>query len=166
MEETINQKEFVAPNRTFTVELLVGVFMLIGVGCFAFLAINIAQMKFLQSGYYQLRAEFGNISGLELGAPVEIAGVPIGEVKEIALKDTAAVVTMAIRNDVNLRDDDIASIRTKGIIGDRYVRISPGSSDQIVPHGGAIKDTESTVDIEEVIGKFIHRMGSDDKKGE
>ena len=166
MEETNNQKEFTVPSRTYTIELLVGVFMLIGVGCFAFLAINIARMKFLQSGYYEITAEFGNISGLELGAPVEIAGVPIGEVKTIALKDTSAVVSMAVRNDVKLRDDDIASIRTKGIIGDRYIRISPGASDIFIPQGGSLKDTESTVDIEEVIGKFIHRMGGEEKKGE
>lgn len=162
MAESV-EKKFVVPRRSFTVEFYVGLFMLFGVGCFAYLAVNIAKMKFVSTGYYEVTAEFGNISGLEPGAPVELAGVPIGEVKKISLKDTAAFVTLAIRDEVKLRDDDIASIRTKGIIGDRYVRISPGASEKEIKKGGSIADTESTVDIEEIIGKFIHKMGSEEK---
>lgn len=149
---------FTPPKRSFTTEFWVGIFALVGVSCLAYLATGIAGMSVLRTGFYDVTAEFDNISGLENGAPVEIAGVPIGEVRSIELKDTMAFVHMSIRDGVPLRADDIASIRTKGIIGDRYIRISPGASDKVMNSGGTIRDTESAVDIEEVIGKIIHRM--------
>lgn len=149
---------FTPPKKTMMLEFSVGLFTLAGVLCFAYLAVHIAKMNFFQSGYHDIGAEFSNISGLELGAPVEIAGVPVGEVTGIQLKDTAAIVTMSIRNEVSLRDDDIASIRTKGIIGDRYVKIVPGGSEKMIPVGGSVRDTESAVDLEEIVGKLIHRM--------
>jgi phospholipid/cholesterol/gamma-HCH transport system substrate-binding protein len=155
--------EFTVPRRTFTIEFFVGLFMLLGLGCFAFIAINIARMRFFDTGFYEVKAMFSNISGLEKGAPVELAGVPIGEVKKIDLQETQAIVTLSVRDGVPLREDDIASVRTKGIIGDRYVRITPGASDKTVGAGGEIDDTESTVDIEEIIGKFIHSMASTEK---
>ena len=148
----------VIPKRSFNAEFMVGLFAIAGVACFAYLAIGIASMSLFDAGTYEITAEFDNISGLESGAPVEIAGVPVGEVKNIRLNNTMAYVAMAIRDEVPIRADDIASIRTKGIIGDRYVRITPGASETFVKTGDTLKDTESTVDIEEVIGKIIHRM--------
>lgn len=150
--------ERLVPKKTFTVEFLVGMFAIAGLAAFAYVAVNIAGMKILQSGYYRVIAEFDNISGLKLGAPVEIAGVQIGQVEEIDLKSTNALVTLTIEDNVTLRADDIASIRTKGIIGDKYVKISPGASSDNIVAGGQIQDTESTVDLEDVIGKLIHRM--------
>lgn len=146
------------PKRSLTVEFYVGLFALMGVLAFGYLAINIAQMRFFSSGFYEIVAEFTNVSGLELGAPVEIAGVPVGEVKSIELSSTSARVILEIRNDVQIREDDIAAVRTKGIIGDRFVKISPGSEKQYVKAGGEIINTESVVELEEVIGKIIHRM--------
>ena len=145
-------------SKTFMTEFVVGVFTILGVGAFAYLAVNIAGMKLFKSGYYSVKAEFDNISGLKLGAPVEIAGVSIGEVENISLDKTSAVVSLSIYDTVKLREDDIASIRTKGIIGDKYVKISPGSSEKDIAKGQNIRDTESTVDLEDVIGKLIHRM--------
>jgi len=150
--------EFPIPKKSYVVEFLVGLFTLGGLLCFAYLAVNIAQMRFLNSGYHKVYAEFSNVSGLKEGAPVEIAGVQIGEVQTIALKDTNAIVTMSVRDGIDLRDDDIASIRTKGIIGDRYVKVLPGSSETMVKVGGTVGDTESAVDLEEIIGKLIHNM--------
>ena len=157
MEE--KESQYPIPKRGFTVEFGVGIFAIVGVLCFAYLAINIAGMKFLNSGFYSVTAEFDNVSGLEVGAPVEVAGVSIGEVERIALSGTSAVVTLAIHEGEKIRSDDIASIRTKGIIGDRYVKLTPGASEQILAQGGKITDTESVVDLEDVIGKVIHRMG-------
>ena len=153
-----NQKEFEMPKRTFTVEFIVGLFGIVGVLCFAYLAVNIGSIKLSSAGYYQIYAEFDNISGLKIGAPVEIAGVSVGEVVAVDLKNTSALVTFEIEDNVKLREDDIASIRTKGIIGDRYVKIIPGGADDKIPVGGTMTDTESVVDLEEVIGKFIHKM--------
>lgn len=151
-------EKFVPPKRSFTVEFWVGVFAILGVGCFAYLALNIARMRISNAGYYDINAEFDNVSGLKVGAPVEIAGVQVGEISKIALKDTAAVITLRIEDGVNFRDDDIAAIRTKGIIGDRYIKVIPGESEKRVTKDGKLDQTESAVEFEEIIGKFIHRM--------
>jgi len=118
-------------------------------------------MRFSNSGEYKIDAEFNDISGLKDGAPVEIAGVQIGEVKGIRLNSTRAIVNLQIKNEFKLRSEDIAQIRTKGIIGDKYVRISPGGSDIVLEPGEMITDTESSVDFEDIIGKFIYSLDKD-----
>ena len=161
VENTVEKKapeNFPIPKKGVMIEFLVGVFTIIGSLCFAYLAVNIAQIKFFNSGGKQIKAEFSNVSGLKGGAPVEIAGVQVGDVGRIELSGTSAVLTLNIHDGVQLRDDDIASIRTKGIIGDRYVKIIPGNSDKMIEPGHSIGDTESAVDLEEIIGKLIHQM--------
>ena len=158
MAEEEKKTHFVPPKRSFTVEFWVGVFMIFGVGCFAYLAINIANIRLSDSGFYNVTAEFDSVSGLKVGAPVEIAGVEVGAVNAISLDSTSALITLRISDDVKLRDDDIAAIRTKGIIGDRYIKLVPGGSTTIVNKGGKISDTESAVEFEEIIGKLIHRF--------
>jgi len=153
------------PVRTFTMEFWVGVFAIIGVSAAGYLSVGLAGLHIGPSNTYSIAAEFDNISGLELGASVEIAGVPVGEVTAIELKDPAALVHMDINNGVKIKDDDIVSIRTKGIIGDRFVKISRGASDLTIAPGGIITETESVVDIEDIIGKFVHNFSSkDDEK--
>jgi len=142
------------------IEFWVGIFVLAGMGCFSYLAINIAGIRFSDSGFYKVEAQFVDVSGLKLGAPVEVAGVRIGQVDSVKLDGGQAILTLQIREGISLRDDDIAQIRTKGIIGDKYVRISPGASDLLIDEGGRINDTESSVDFEEIVGKFIHSLDS------
>lgn len=146
------------PKRTVSVELFVGLFALAGVAAAGYLAIGLAGVQVGPSNQYEIYAEFDNISGLKYGASVEIAGVPIGEVTDITLKDPAAIVTLRLNNTIQIRDDDIASIRTKGIIGDRYVKVSRGSSPKYIPIGGTMVETESVIDIEDVIGKVVHSL--------
>lgn len=155
---TEDKKPFEVPKRTFTTEFFVGIFSILGLGCFAYLAINIAGIRFFETNSYEVVAEFDDISGLEQGAPVEIAGVPIGSVRNIDLNSTRAKVFLQIQNGVPLRDDDLAIIRTKGIIGDRYIKIVPGGSEAKVPPGGELTETNSAVDFEDIIGKIIHKM--------
>lgn len=159
-EKTATQtaEHFEIPRKKLTIEFLVGIFALIGIGCFAYLAVNIAGMRLFQTNAYQVTAKFDNISGLTLGATVEIAGVQVGEVSNIQLQGVEAFVTMDVYKDVVIRDDDIAAIRTKGIIGERFIKIIPGGSEQNIPPGGKVSDTESAIEFEEIIGKFIHRM--------
>ncbi len=149
------------PKRGFSTEFFVGVFALVGVTCAGWLAVGLGDIELLGSDTYTIYAEFDNISGLKTGASVEIAGVPIGEVESISLKDPAALVKLKINNGIKIKDDDIASIRTKGIIGDRYVKISRGGSDDSIPQSGTITETESVVDIEDIIGKIVHSLGAD-----
>ncbi len=151
----------VLPRRGFTTEFLVGIFMMVGVACAGYLAVGLGGMEVLNSDTYQIYAEFDNVSGLKYGASVEIGGVPIGEVSDITLKDPMAIVTLKIKRAVQIKDDDIASIRTKGIIGDRYVKVSRGASDKYIPVGGTITETESVVDIEDIIGKIVHSLSGD-----
>lgn len=154
------------PRRTFTVEFLVGIFTLLGVLAAGYQAIGLGGMRLVSSGEYEVLAEFDNISGLKSGASVEIAGVPIGKVKDIRLKDPQAITVLQIDQAIKLYDDDIAAIRTKGIIGDRYVKISRGASETVVPPGGTLLETESVVDIEDIIGKLVHSFSGDDEKEE
>jgi phospholipid/cholesterol/gamma-HCH transport system substrate-binding protein len=137
-------------------ELGVGIFVLVGLACLAYLAIHLGKMEVLGGGY-RVVAEFDNISGLKRGAAVEVAGVEVGRVESIQITDNdRARLVLRMNAGVQLKDDAIVSIRTKGIIGDKFVKLSPGSSDKVIPPGGRIRDTESAVEWEELISKYIH----------
>ncbi|MDP3181284.1 MAG: outer membrane lipid asymmetry maintenance protein MlaD [Desulfobaccales bacterium] len=137
-------------------ELVVGVFVLTGLACLAYLAIHLGKLEVFGSGYH-VTAEFDNISGLKSGAAVEVAGVEVGRVESIQISsgDRARLV-LRLEPGLKIHDDAIASIRTKGIIGDKFVKLSPGNSDKLIPPGGKIRDTESAVEWEELISKYIH----------
>lgn len=150
------------PKRRFNTEFFVGVFTLFGVFAAGWLAVGLGDVNLFGSSTYDIFAEFDNVSGLKSGASVEIAGVPVGSVNGISLKDSSARITLRLNEGITIRDEDIASIRTKGIIGDRYVKISRGSSDAAIPPGGVMIETESVVDIEDIIGKIVHNLGGKD----
>ena len=137
-------------------ELVVGVFVLAGLACLAYLAIHLGKMEVVGTGY-KVYSTFDNVSGLKQGAEVEVAGVDVGRVEAIQLSpgDRARVI-LRLEPGLKLNDDAIASIRTKGIIGDKFVKLSPGSSGKIIPPGGTIRDTESAIDLEELISSYIH----------
>lgn len=139
-----------------SLELAVGVFVLAGLACLAYLALHLGKFELFGSGY-RVAADFDNISGLKPGAAVEVAGVEVGRVEAIQLTtgDRAKLV-LKLSSGFTLNDDAIASIRTKGIIGDKFVKLSTGSSGNAIPNGGKIRDTESAVEWEELISKFIH----------
>ena len=146
------------PQRKFTVEFVVGIFSLVSLAALAYLSVNLGGLDLNSSSKYQLNAEFNDVSGLQSGASVEIAGVQIGEVTNIVLNDSLAVVQMKIKKSVQIQDDDIALIRTKGIIGDRYIKISRGASEDYLEPGDTIFETEDVVDIEDIIGKIVHNF--------
>ncbi|HKL27278.1 MAG TPA: outer membrane lipid asymmetry maintenance protein MlaD [Desulfuromonadales bacterium] len=143
--------------KKFNLEIVVGLFMVAGFVCFAWLSIKLGDIDLLGSDSYQVTARFGSISGLKQGAVVEIAGVKVGSVEQIRLNRETyeAVVSMSIKRDVDLQEDSIASIRTAGIIGDRYVAISPGGSPELIEDGGTIFETESAINLEELVSKYI-----------
>ena len=138
------------------VDLSVGVFVLVGVLALGWLSVKLGRVDLLGSHGYVLTADFPSVGGLKVGSSVEIAGVEIGRVDSIALdKDFQARVRMTIRPDIKLQDDSIASSKTKGLIGERYIRISPGGSDRMIPPNGRIKEVEAPVDFEELLSKYI-----------
>lgn len=145
-------------NRS-KLELIVGIFMLIGILCLGYLSIKLGKMELLGGHNYRVSARFDSVSGLKSGARVELAGVEIGSVERIglaSLNGDQAEVTMKIRDGVKITDDVIASVRTSGIIGDKFIKLKPGGSDQMLKEGSKIRETESAVDIEELVSKFIH----------
>jgi phospholipid/cholesterol/gamma-HCH transport system substrate-binding protein len=139
-----------------TIELIVGLFVVVGLLAIAYLTISLGEVELLRSGGYIVHAEFGNTSGLKEGATVEIAGVEIGKVEGIRLEEFNSYVTMRITAGMELPDDTIASIRTHGMIGEKYVQLSPGGSSERLDEGDTIIDTESSINIEELIGKYIY----------
>jgi phospholipid/cholesterol/gamma-HCH transport system substrate-binding protein len=142
--------------RRANLELTVGVFVLLGMACLAYLAINLGKLEIYGEGY-QIFANFDGASGLKTGAAVEVAGVEVGRVVSIRLTpQSQARVSIKLQTGLKIHDDAIASIRTKGIIGDKFVKLSPGSSEKLVPHGGTIINTEAGIDLEELLGSYIH----------
>lgn len=137
-------------------ELMVGLLMVLGFGCFAVVAVRFGGTPFFNDEGIELKASFQSVSGLKAGSPVEIAGVPVGKVKSIELNQGLALVTLTINRGVAVEDDAVVSVRTKGIIGERYLRLTPGASPDMLLDGDEVVDTESVVDIEDLIGKFIY----------
>jgi phospholipid/cholesterol/gamma-HCH transport system substrate-binding protein len=137
-------------------ETAVGLFLLAGIACLAYLSLQLGKLEVVGGGYMPVLAEFSSVAGLRPGAAVEIAGVEVGKIDSITIRDYKAVVRMRIRKGIDLQEDTIASVRTRGLIGDKYISISPGASDRLIPPGGKIRETESTVDLEGLIGQFVH----------
>jgi len=140
-----------------SIETAVGLFVLIGILCVGYLTVKLGKMEILGKDYYCVDAQFDSVSGLKVGANVEMAGVPIGKVEAIALdsKRQVARVRLKIQQSVALTDDTIASVKTAGMIGDKYIKLSPGGSDLILKSGDTIIETESALDLEELISKYV-----------
>ena len=138
-------------------EFIVGLFIIAGFMAFIYVSLQFGEFSvFAMDENYTVKAEFTNVSGLKVGATVEIAGGGVGKVSEIQLDDMdKALVIMRINKKTRITDDAIASIRTQGIIGDKYIKILQGGSDVFLQDGDTIFDTESAVDLEEMISKYI-----------
>lgn len=137
-------------------ETTVGFFVLIGIACLAWLSIQLGRWQLPGQRGYPVEAEFGSVEGLSQGTAIEIAGVEVGRVERIRLRNYRAVVTMRIDRAVTLQDDAIASIRTKGLVGEKFISVSPGASEHLIPPGGRLRDTEDAINVEQLISQFIH----------
>jgi phospholipid/cholesterol/gamma-HCH transport system substrate-binding protein len=143
--------------KKWSVEVAVGIFVLIGIACIGYLTIRLGKMEIIGDNYYTVSARFQSIAGLKAGSEVELAGVPVGQVEGFSLDQERwmAVVQMKIVKSIVLTEDVIASIKTAGLIGDKYIKLSPGVSDVPLKPGDMIIETESALDIEELISKFV-----------
>jgi phospholipid/cholesterol/gamma-HCH transport system substrate-binding protein len=141
-------------NQTKT-EIVVGLFVLVGIVCLGYLAIKLGKLEVLGNSGYVVYADFPTVAGLKQGDPVEIAGVKVGRVEAITLADDRARLAIRIQDNVRLQEDVIASVRARGLIGDKFVLITPGASEKIIPSGGKIRETDSPPDIPDLIGKFV-----------
>lgn len=143
-------------------EIVVGIFVAAGLLCMGYLAIKLGKLEAFGTSGYVLYADFASVAGLRRGDTVEIAGVGVGRVEAMALVEDRARLTLRIEPGVAVQEDAIASVRARGLIGDKFIAISPGASDRLIPSGGKIRETESPPDITDLIGKMI---GGDVTKG-
>ena len=141
--------------KQFRLEAVVGLFVIVGLGCLAYLSVQLARVQLFGSNTYTLTAVFPTVSGLRSGASVEIAGVTVGHVQNVKLDGFDAVVTMRVRKDVQLSKDAIVSIRTRGLIGEKYLRVSQGADERTIPAGGRVREVEPPLDFEEMIAQLI-----------
>ena len=141
-------------NHTRT-DILVGLFVLVGITCLGYLAIRLGKLEVFGAQGYVVFADFASVAGLKPGDPVEIAGVKVGRVEGMSLAEDKARLTLRLNEGVKLQEDVIASVRARGLIGDKFVLVSPGASDKIIPPGGKIRETDSPPDIPDLIGKIV-----------
>jgi phospholipid/cholesterol/gamma-HCH transport system substrate-binding protein len=140
-----------------SIEMAVGIFMLIGIACVGYLTIQLGKMQWIGDNFYALEARFKSAAGLKAGSQVEIAGVQVGQVDTIRFDPDRqmAKVRLKIQKNIVLTDDVIASVKTSGLIGDRYIKLTPGGSDLVLKPGDQITETESAIDFEELISKYV-----------
>lgn len=136
-------------------EIVVGLFVVAGLLCLGYLAVRLGKLDAFGHSGYVVHADFSNVAGLRRGDSVEIAGVNVGRVDSLMLVDDRARLTLRIDPGVALQADVIASVRSRGLIGDKYVALSPGASDRLIPSGGRIRETESPPDITDLITTMI-----------
>jgi phospholipid/cholesterol/gamma-HCH transport system substrate-binding protein len=143
--------------KKISFDAIVGLFVLTGFLAFVYMSLQLGEFSvFSMEKTYVVRANFGNVSGLKRGALVEMAGVNVGKVSTISLAENdQAQVWLQINNEVKITDDAIASIKTQGIIGDKYIKISQGGSANLLVDGSFMTETESAVDLEELVSKYI-----------
>jgi phospholipid/cholesterol/gamma-HCH transport system substrate-binding protein len=145
---------------TRTTQFIVGIFAILGIVALGILSISLGKISILPTPGYTLYASFDNISGLKTGDQVQLAGVQIGKVADITLKNERARIAMRLNDGVDIDKDAIAAIKTSGIIGDKYVSIQLGPSDHILKDGDTIRQTQSAFVLEDAIGQLINSSGS------
>ena len=146
------------------IEVLVGGFVLLGMAALVFLALKAANLGSFGSGdTYRVKANFDNIGGLKVRAPVRSAGVMVGRVTSIALdpKTFQGVVTLNIDHGFQFPKDSAAKILTAGLLGDQYVGIEPGGDDKNLAAGDTVAQTQSAVVLENLIGQFLTGKAAD-----
>ena len=137
-------------------EMVVGVFVFIGLVCLGYLSIKLGKLELVGGSVYEVEAQFNSASGLKPGSTVEIAGVEVGRVRGITLIEDRAKVKLAVNDTVKLYTDTIASIKTRGIIGEKFLALSPGGGGDPLKPGDTIRDTESGLDLEELVSQYVH----------
>lgn len=145
-------------------EFLVGAFVVLGLAAVAYLTIKLGGGSLLNGDTYALEARFSSVSGLNTGSNVVVAGVPVGRVDGIRVdpQEFTAIVSFRVKSEIQLPTDSMASIKTTGLIGDKYLAISPGADEACFKPGERLTMTESSVDLESLIGKMAFGSVTDD----
>ena len=152
--------------RKYQYETVAGIFVVIGLVCVGYMTVKLGKVSFFGDDSYVLHARFTTVSGLRVGNPVRMFGLEVGRIGKLGLdqKDQLALVELKLNKDIKVYGDAIASIKSAGLIGDRYISIDPGGAEEILKPGGTITQTQPPLDIEELVGKYA--FGDVKKKDE
>jgi phospholipid/cholesterol/gamma-HCH transport system substrate-binding protein len=134
-------------------EIVAGLFVILGLAALGYLSTTTGGLSFLPRDDYHVRARFSNVGDLKVHAPVKIAGVTIGRVDSIRLAEFVGEAQLGIGRSVHLPKDTIASITTAGLLGDAYVALSPGGSDEDLKDGDRIGQTEPALNMADLVGR-------------
>lgn len=154
--------------KKYKMETTVGVFVVIGFLCIGYITIKLGEVSFIGNNTYPLYARFSSVSGLRVGSPVEVLGLEVGRIEKLSIDQNQqiAVAEIRIKKGIKIYDDAIASIKTSGLIGDKYVQIDPGGAGNLLKPGETITETSVQPDIEDIIGKYAFGDINKSKKGE
>ncbi len=142
--------------KKYAMETIVGIFVALGIATIGYMTVKLGHVSLFGDDTYPLYAKFTSVSGLRAGNPVNMLGIEIGKVESLRMdqENLQAVVEMKIQKGMKVYDDAIASIKTEGLIGDRYVSIDPGGGGSVLEPGGTITQTQPAVDIADLVGKY------------
>jgi len=142
--------------KKYKMETTVGIFVVIGILCLGYITVKLGNLSLINSDTFSLYTKFTSVSGLRAGNAVEIFGIEVGRVGKLSMDQDkqVAVVELKINKDVVIYADAIASVKTSGLIGDRYVQISPGGAEEKLNNGDSIIETEAPIDLQELISKY------------
>jgi len=154
--------------KKYSAETVVGIFVIIGLICVGYMTIKLGKVSLFGDDYYPLYARFSSVSGLKTNSPVEIHGIEVGRVEKMTLdtEKQTAVLELKIRKGLTIYDDASASVKTAGLIGDKFVNIDPGGSGEALKAGAYITETNSPTDMEELISKYAFGDVTKDKKND
>jgi len=142
--------------KKYSQEVVVGVFVLIGLICIGYLTVKLGNISVFGDNTQTYFARFTSVSGLHTGNSVQMLGMEIGRVEGFKMdqENQVAIVEMRVKEGIKIYDDAIASIKTAGLIGEKYVSIDPGGGEDLLKPGGTIIETEAPVDIGDLISKY------------
>src|SRR3954453_24108176 len=142
--------------KKYSTETLVGVFMIVCILCVAYLTFKLGDVSIIGDKSYPLFAKFTSVSGLKIGSPVEMVGMQVGRVTGFSMdqKDMVAVVELRIDKQVKIYEDAVASIKSNGLLGDKFIKIDAGGGGKLLAPKGTITETEPPVDLIELISKY------------
>jgi phospholipid/cholesterol/gamma-HCH transport system substrate-binding protein len=142
--------------KKYSLETAVGLFVVAGLICVGYMTVKLGKVSLFGEETYPLKARFASVSGLRVGSPVEIYGIEVGNVTHLGIdaERQMGVVDMTINKGLKVYDDAAATIKTAGLIGDKYVKIDPGGAGVVLKPQGVITQTSVPADIEDLIGKY------------
>ena len=142
--------------KKYSKETFVGIFVVIGLACIGYMTVQLGNVGFFGDNMYSLYANFSTVTGLREGNPVNMLGLEIGRVEKFTMdqENQQVLVHFKINKGIEVYDDAIASVKTEGLIGDKYVAFDPGGGGDLLADGDTITDTNSPTDIMDLISKY------------